>query len=126
MGKSRPISWLDDPEDKDYAAAQNYLSMVVAPDLLSDLIVRLRKAPLGKWKAKDILRAASLPVLKPKQSREVEEKLERIKADEAISPILLVGGLRPELVIADGYHRACAAYRVDEDSPVPGRLLWLG
>jgi hypothetical protein len=30
------------------------------------------------------------------------------------------------LEIADGYHRACAAWLLDEDSPVPGRLALYG
>jgi hypothetical protein len=25
------VKWLDEPEDKDYAAAQSYLSLLVAP-----------------------------------------------------------------------------------------------
>lgn len=125
MAKSLKIRWLPDPEDKDYSAAQSFLSMLVPPDELPDLIARLRTAPAGEWKAKDVLRAAGLPALKPKQSEEVADKLERIKAGEPISPIMLVGGLTEALVIADGYHRASAAHRVNEDSPVPGRLLWL-
>jgi hypothetical protein len=35
-----------------------------------------------------------------------------------------VGGVRDYLVVGDGYHRASAAYQIDEDAPVPGRLLW--
>jgi uncharacterized protein (DUF1015 family) len=55
----------------------------------------------------------------------VAEKLKKIKNSTPISPILAIGGLWENLVIADGYHRVSAAYRVDEDSLVPGRLLWL-
>jgi hypothetical protein len=125
MANRPQVRWLDDPEDKDYAAAESFLSMLVAPASLADVIRRLRTAPLGRWAAKDILRAAELPPLKPKQSAEVAEKLDKIKQSIPISPILAVGGLRERLVIADGYHRASAAYRIDEDSIVPGRLLWL-
>jgi hypothetical protein len=125
MASPTTIRWLDDPEDKDYTAAESYLSMLVSPSSLPDLIMRLRGAPMGHWAAKDILRAAGLPALNPKESAEVTEKLEKIKHSTPISPILVVGGLRESLVIADGYHRASAAHRVDEDSIVPGRLLWL-
>jgi len=118
------IRWLDEPEEKDYLAAQSFLSMVLAPSSLPEIIAGLRAAPLGRWAAKDILRAAGLPPLRPKQSAEVAEKLKKIKAGIPISPILIVGGIREYLVIGDGYHRASAAYRVDEDALVPGRLLW--
>lgn len=106
-------------------AAESFLSMVVEPSSLSEIIVALRTAPRGHWAAKDILRAAGLPRLRPKESAEVAEKLKKIKGGVPISPILLVGGIRDYLVIGDGYHRASAACRVDEDALVPGRLLWL-
>jgi hypothetical protein len=118
------IRWLDEPEEKDYLAAHSFLGMVLAPSSLSPTIAALRTAPLGHWAAKDLLRAAGLPPLKPKQSAEVAEKLKKIKDGIPISPVLLIGGIRDNLVIGDGYHRASAAYRVDEDAQVPGRLLW--
>jgi hypothetical protein len=118
------IRWLDEPEEKDYQAAESFLSMVLAPSSLSEVIAALHAAPHGRWAAKDILRAAGLPPLRPKESAEVAEKLKKLKGGIPISPILLVGGIRDYLVIGDGYHRASAAYRVDEDALVPGRLLW--
>jgi hypothetical protein len=118
------IGWLDEPEEKDYRAAESFLSMVMAPSSLSEVIAALHDAPRGRWAAKDILRAAGLPPLRPKDSAEVAEKLKKIKDGIPISPILLVGGIRDYLVIGDGYHRASAAYRVDEDALVPGRLFW--
>jgi hypothetical protein len=124
VSDTRRIRWLDEPEEKDYRAAQSFLSMVLAPSSLSEVIAALHAAPHGRWAAKDILRAAGLPPLRPKESAEVAEKLKKIKEGIPISPILLVGGIRDYLVIGDGYHRASAAYRVDEDALVPGRLLW--
>jgi hypothetical protein len=124
MPNTPKIRWLDEPEEKDYLAAESFLSMVLSPALLSEVLASLHTAPAGHWAAKDILRAAGLTPLKPKQSAEVAEKLKKIKDGIPISPILLVGGIRDYLVIGDGYHRASAAYRVDEDTLVPGRLLW--
>ncbi len=124
MSGTPSIRWLDEPEEKDYQAAESFLSMVLAPSSLSEVIAALHGAPHGRWAAKDILRAAGLPPLRPKESAEVAEKLKKIKEGIPISPILLVGGVRDYLVIGDGYHRASAAYRVDEDALVPGRLLW--
>jgi len=114
--------WLDEPAEKDYAAAHSYLSLLLAPDQLREAVALLRKAPEGRWRAKDILRAAGLPLLKRKQSSEVAEKLKHIATGTPISPILLIHDGRGRLEIADGYHRACAAYVVDEDAQVPGRL----
>jgi len=124
MASSRSIRWLEEPEEKDYLAAESFLSMVLPPPLLSETIIALRSAPLGRWRAKDILRAAGLPPLKQKQSLEVAEKLRKIRGGIPLSPVLLIGGARDALVVADGYHRASAAYRTDEDALVPGRLLW--
>jgi hypothetical protein len=124
MATARSIAWLDEPEDKDYRAAHSFLSMVLEPDELDRKVAALRRAPMSDWAAKDILRAAGLPVLRPKQSTEVAEKLAKIKGGVPISPVLLVAGIRDWLVIADGYHRISAAHRVNEDARVPGRLLW--
>lgn len=124
MAKPRTIRWLATPEEKDFEAARSFLSMLLEPMSLGPTVEALRTSPEGNWAAKDILRAAGLPALRPKQSTEVEEKLNKIKAGTPISPVLLVGGIREYLVIADGYHRVSAAHRVDEDARVPGRLLW--
>jgi hypothetical protein len=118
--------WLSKPEEKDYAAARSYLSLLLAPQQLSEAIVLLRTAPAGAWRAKDILRAAELPLLKRKRSAEVAEKLKRISSGTPLSPILLIHDGRGRLEIADGYHRACAAHLVDEDAQVPGRLALFG
>ncbi len=116
------VKWLGEPEEKDYVAAHSYLSLLLAPDMLREAMTLLREAPEGQWRAKDILRAASLPLLKRKQSEEVAEKLKHIADRVPISPILLIHDGRGTLVVADGYHRACAAYIVEEDVQVPGRL----
>ena len=122
---ARRVRWLDEPEEKDYAAAHSYLSLLVPVPVLDGLIEALKSAPKGSWRAKDILRAAHLPLLSGAKSAEVAEKLGHVKQGIALSPILLVV-LREEIVlqIADGYHRTCAACLTDEDSLVPGRLLF--
>jgi hypothetical protein len=114
--------WLSQPEEKDYAAAHSYLSLLLAPAQLLEAVALLGKAPEDAWRAKDVLRAAGVPLLKRKQSSEVAEKLEHIAAGTPISPILLIHDGRGRLEIADGYHRACAACLLDEDSQVPARL----
>ena len=123
---ARKVRWLNEPELKDYAAARSYLSLLVAESELDALIERLHGATTGSWRAKDILRATGLPLLRAKDSLEVAEKLARVGAKEPLSPILLVV-LRPEVLtqIADGYHRTCAAYLTHEDTLVPGRILFV-
>lgn len=124
MADANKIEWLAEPEDKDFAAAHSYLSLLVPDADLDALVERLRNAPASRWRAKDILRAARLPVLRAKDSEEVAEKLAKIHAGEPLSPILLVT-LRPDVVaqIADGYHRTCAAFLTHEDALVPGRIV---
>ena len=123
---AKKVRWLEEPEEKDYAAARSYLSLLVPEKELEALIRRLRTATEGRWRAKDILRAARLPVLRAAESDEVAEKLAKVRAREPLSPILLVV-LRPDVAaqIADGYHRTCAAMLTDEDSLVPGRILFV-
>ena len=125
MADALKARWLDEPQDKDYTAAHSYLSLLVPAAELDSLIARLREAPAGRWRAKDILRAARLPLLSAKESQEVAEKLAKVRAKEALSPILLVV-LRADVIaqIADGYHRTCAAYITNEDALVPGRILF--
>jgi len=119
------VRWLDEPEDKDYAAARSYLSLLIAPGDLDGIVGRLRVAALGEWRAKDVLRAAQLPLLGPKHSEEVAEKLAKVRDKQALSPILIVV-FEPHgrIQIADGYHRTCAAFLAHEDTYVPGRILF--
>lgn len=113
---------MSEPEEKDYAAAGSYLSLLLSSDDAREAVAALRSGAEGRWRAKDILRAAQLPALKRKQSSEVAEKLEHIATDRPISPILLIHDGSGRLVIADGYHRTCAAYLTDEDTEVPARI----
>ena len=125
MAKTQKVRWLEEPEEKDYAAARSYLSLLVAEQALDAMIERLRGATQGRWRAKDILRATRLPLLRAGDSAEVAEKVAKVHAKEALSPILLVvpaPDAGPQ--IADGYHRTCAAYLAHEDTLVPGRILF--
>ena len=76
-------------------------------------------AALGHFAAKDILRAAGLPLL-PADDSEVASDLEKIKNGIKLSPVLLVEGT--PLWVADGYHRICTSYHLDEKEPVPCRI----
>ena len=112
--------WKDEPEAQDFPAAESYLSLLLGAAAAAKLAKALRKEQtLQHYAAKDILRAAGLPLLGPDDS-EVAADLEKVKAGRKLSPVLLVQGI--PLWVADGYHRVCASYHLDEKIPVPCRM----
>lgn len=122
------IKWLSVPEQHDYPAARSYLSLLLSPKEVDDVVARLLKAEVTFFKAKDILRAAKFKAL-DEENHHVELDLKKIKNDEPLSPILLVRGnlsIGTRLTIADGYHRVCAAYLHDEDVEVACQIVWIG
>jgi hypothetical protein len=113
--------WKDKPEAEDFPAAESYLSLLVGVDAAAKLVKALRKErSLKHHAAKDILRAADLPMLAPNDS-EVVGDLKKVKAGDRLSPVPLVQGA--PLWVADGYHRVCASYYLDEKSEVPCRIV---
>ena len=65
-----------------------------------------------------------LPLLSVDE-KHVAEDLKRIHKRKPLSPIAIQGDLtqnRP-FIIADGYHRVCAACHADEDAPVAAVLV---
>jgi hypothetical protein len=120
----RQVLWLDEPEEHDYPAAAAYLSLLAGPAEVQALVAALRAVGTTHQKAKDILRAAGLPLL-AETNAHVASDLAKIEKKKALSPVLLVrgtlGGVR--LQIADGYHRVCASYLVDENTDIPCRLV---
>ena len=119
-----PALWMDEPEEHDYPAAEDYLSLLFAPKAAADLVKKLKKAVIYHRKAKDILRASGLPIL-PKDNYFVAHNLEKIAKGKALSPVLLVRGDAARgipLTIADGYHRICASWYHDENADIPSRI----
>ena len=117
--------WNERPAPEDYTAALNYLTLQFPAATAHRLVKRARGVKAMEHIAKDLLRASNLPLLPPDE-RHVAENLKRIRKGKALSPIILIQGDltrgRP-FVIADGYHRMCAACHADEDSPVRGILV---
>lgn len=119
------VKWLDDPEDHDYEAAADYLSLISEPEAIAATVDALRAADTTLRKAKDVLRAARLELL-PATNPRVKVDLAKIGAGKKLSPVLLVRGRVLDgvaLQIADGYHRVCASYLTDENTPIPCRLV---
>jgi hypothetical protein len=112
--------WKDEPEAQDFPAAKSYLSLLIGLKAAGRLAKALRKeTTLQHFAAKDILRAAGLPLL-PTDDSEVAADFEKIKNGIKLSPVLLVSG--EPLWVADGYHRICTSYHLDEKEPVPCRF----
>jgi hypothetical protein len=116
--------WKSEPEDHDYPAAASYLSLLLPQPSVDALVAELRAAPVGHWKAKDLLRASGLGLL-PTDNPHVSSDLKKVKEGDKLSPVLLVRGSlnrSAPLQIADGHHRICASYHLDEDADIPCRM----
>jgi hypothetical protein len=118
-------NWEEKPDDQDYPAAENYLSLLMPVATARRLVSRMRTVPLMRQKAKDLLRASRLPVLPP-ENFHVAKDLKKVREGKKLSPVLLVRGRLGEvdvpLTVADGYHRICASWHLDEDADIPCRI----
>jgi hypothetical protein len=113
--------WKVKPEPHDFPAAESYLSLLIGTAAATRLVEDLRNEDgLRHYAAKDILRAAGLPLLGP-DDPEVAADLAKVKLGKKLSPVLLLQGI--PLWVADGYHRVCASYHLDEKTPVPCRIV---
>ncbi|HEY6422754.1 MAG TPA: hypothetical protein VIY28_05780 [Pseudonocardiaceae bacterium] len=120
---TKPI-WKSEPEAHDYPAAASYLSLVATGAQVDNLIEQLKSARSEAHKAKDILRAAGLRLL-AKDNPHVAADLNKVQENKALSPVLLIRGDLTRgisLQIADGYHRVCASYHLDENIDIPCRI----
>jgi hypothetical protein len=124
MAKYKP-TWKKRPEADDYTASLNYLGLQFTTATAKRLVKQARRGSRIERVAKDILRASHLPLL-PTQELHVAENLRKIRKGKPLSPIILVQGdmtrARP-FIIADGYHRLCAACYADEDAPVASIMV---
>ncbi len=123
MGDASRIQWLSDPEDKDYPAAQSYLTLLRSETEALALVKKLKEAKVTPYKAKDIFRASGLSLLGV-SNYHVSKDQQKIKDGKSLSPLLLVrDASNSKLIIADGYHRLCAVYALDEDQLIPCKIV---
>ena len=119
------VAWLAKPENHDYQAAEDYLSLIMLPKQAEMYRQKLSDArgDITHRKAKDILRASLLPLL-GEDNKHVASDLRKAASGMALSPILLLRGddAHP-LIVADGYHRVCASYWIDENTDIPCILV---
>lgn len=119
------VIWKDAPDEHDYPAAQSYLSLLAESHKIEKLVERFRNAPIEMFKAKDVIRASKLELLK-ESNFHVKRDLKKINSKIPLTPILLVRGNGESgvpLVIADGYHRACAVYWNSEDDFIHAKIV---
>ena len=117
------IAWLTQPKAGNYPAALSYLKLLFDDKTAGKYVQRLRRAPVTKFKSKDIFRASTLSLLGV-SNYFVEKDRKKILEGEKLSPILLVRGdfvTGQALQIADGYHRVCASFHTDENTDIPCR-----
>lgn len=116
--------WQLDPDQHDFPNASTYLSLICNPAVAQKLVTQLQGATSSIYQAKDLLRASGLALL-DKNNAHVAKDLAKVRSGHKLSPILLVRGNFMEnrtLVVADGYHRICASYLIDENTPIPCRV----
>ena len=122
--KKQHSLWKTEPDEHDYPAAYDYLTLFITEKTAKTVVTGLRRAPISHRKAKDILRASALQLLAP-DSEHVAKDIKKVENGTLLSPVLLVrGGLsstRP-LIVADGYHRICASHHLDENLDIPCRI----
>jgi len=116
----RVATWKKRPGRQEFASALNYLSLQLPGKLAAQLVSVAKRTPPVSRVAKDVLRASRLPLLPPDELH-VAKDLKRIHKGKRLAPVIFVQGdlshARPP-IIADGYHRMCAACHADEDTPV--------
>jgi hypothetical protein len=118
------LKWSEKQEDADFDAAFQYLSLLCSDRKAGALVKGLLGSKLIEHAAKDMLRAANLPLL-PRDDPHVDEDLKRIQKAKPLAPVLLIRGDMASglpLTIADGYHRICAVVYFDESAPVRCRV----
>lgn len=114
------VLWANDPSDSDYDGAESFLSLEFPAMVAKHLASQMRYAPRLMFAVKDILRQSKLPLLDASDSQ-VQKVIGKVKGGDRISPVLLLrGDFRKgwPLIIADGYHRVCAAYHLGDDTMV--------
>jgi hypothetical protein len=108
------------PAEKDFAAARRFLTLICPAAHAARLVRGMRHARPVTHAAKDLLRAGAL-VLLSQDDAQVAADLKRIRKGKPLAPVLLVQGDLVHgtvLIVADGYHRICAACHFDEDAPI--------
>jgi hypothetical protein len=117
--------WKEEPDEHDYPAAGDYLSLLMEAEEVEAAVKALRGSTIIHRKAKDLLRSSRLALLPPDNAH-VAIDLEKVRQGELLSPLLLLRGDAARdvpLTVADGYHRICASYHINENADIPCHLV---
>jgi hypothetical protein len=111
MKKPVQVKWLGKPTHGDYVSAETYLQLLYGPKKARKWAAALEDAEIAKFAAKD-------------QAFDWVKQQQAIAQGKQLAPILLVrrdnGG---HLIIADGFHRLCAVFCVDQEALVPCKIV---
>lgn len=122
MSKTVEIKWSSEPEEHDYPAALAYLSLLYDEQTATTHVDKVKRAPMSRFKAKDIFRASGLSLLGVSNAHVARDQ-QKIKSGRELSPLLLIRDpVNQRVIIADGYHRLCAVYSYDEDAVIPCKI----
>jgi hypothetical protein len=117
------IKWFKQPQKHDYPAARAYLNLILEPRDARKVVEKLKRASTQEFAAKDIFRAANVPLLATSDS-DVKKERTLIRQKKALSPLLLYRDpTLSKLIIADGYHRLCAVYSFNEYAMISCRII---
>ena len=117
------VRWLKAPKAANYPAALSYLSLILPRKDANRLVAELKRATISRFKSKDVLRASGLSLLGV-SNYFVEKARRKIFDGERLSPILLVRDTpNGKVIVADGYHRLCAVYSLDEEALIPCKIV---
>jgi hypothetical protein len=122
---AQTVKWLPRPGRHDFQAAEDYLSLLMPPKQAASCRRKLAAArdDITHRKAKDLLRASQLALL-GEDNKHVASDLRKAVSGAALTPILLLrGDATHPLIVADGYHRVCASYWIDENTDIPCILV---
>jgi hypothetical protein len=122
--KGEKSLWKTSPDEHDYPAAYDYLSLLFVEKTTRTIVKRLRAAPIVHRKPKDLLRASGLHLLSS-DSEHVSKDMNKVTAGILLSPVLLVRGdlsCGRVLLVADGYHRICASEHFSENFDIPCKI----
>jgi hypothetical protein len=117
------IKWRKLPQKHDYPAARAYMNLLLQPREAKKVVDKLKRAKVEEFAAKDIFRAAQVPLL-PMSDTDVKKDRRLILRKTPLSPLLLYRDPAfRRLIIADGYHRLCAVYSFDEQAMIPCQIV---
>lgn len=102
-----------DPEHID--AALGYLRLLFKKSKVKDIEQKLKQfsSNLTYHKAADLIRASSSQIT-PVTQKDVASQLQKIILKKPLQPIIIITS-GEKLYIADGYHRICACYNIDDE-----------